>query len=137
MACRTKFAIGIVLSALSGVPIRLLHIYYSRHVMAVPLLLVEVFTLGFGVAANVFGSMSMMRHLDAREPKLLMSSLWPGQWWKTTMRPFISFRFFRRKHLIPHLFSWIPVAKFEKYREGPIDETTKVKRGRSRTRKQR
>lgn len=112
---RTKFALGVVVSAGCGAPVRLLHIYHNRHVWAFPLLMVEVFALGFGVSTNVFGSLSMMRHLDAREPKLLFSSLYLSQWWATSIRPLISLRPLRRKHWIPHM-KWIPVAAMDKYR---------------------
>lgn len=113
---RTKFALGIVCSAGTGFPVRLLHIYHSRHLWAFPLLLVEVFTLGFAVAANVFGSLSMMRHLDAREPKLLFRSLLLDQWWFTCIRPLISFRPLRKKHFVEH-FNWVPLERMEKYRK--------------------
>lgn len=125
---RTKFALGIVLSAGMGLPVRLLHIYHSRHVWSFPLLLVEVFALGFAVAANVFGSLSMMRHLDAREPKLKFRSLMADQWWATTGRPLISFRPLRKKHLIPRA-AWVPIQAFEKYRKEGYDFVTRRRKG--------
>ena len=88
---RMVCACGIAITVMFGAPIRLLHIYYDRDMMAFPLLMVEVISLSFGVGANVFGSSGMMMELDASHPKLLFRHLSLKAWWRTLIKPLLTF----------------------------------------------
>jgi len=88
---RMVCAVGIAVTVVCGGPIRAMHIYHSREIWALPLLMVEVIALGLGIGANVFGGIGMMMELDANFPKLLFRNLSPGAFWTTFGHPFVHF----------------------------------------------
>ena len=75
----------IVVAAALGAITRVGHVYHSRDLWALPLLIAEIILLVTAAAASSIGSIGLLCHLDATQPLLLWQNITPNAWLGTLL----------------------------------------------------